>query len=387
LKTELPSGTSPNRGVAFALQKGGQTGPRTGMLRIGGVDVPTPVFMPVGTRATVKALGSEDLEAIGARLILGNTYHLHLRPGSDLIERRGGLHDFMSWRGGILTDSGGFQVHSLSRFRKIEADGVRFRSHLDGSRHFFTPERVVDIQSELGSNIRMVLDVCTTYPADEKQTAEEMAITLRWAERSIKHREKKKREGTWDGALFGIVQGGIYGSLRDKCAHELAGMGFDGYAIGGLSVGEPAELRAEPMDASLAIMPAELPRYLMGVGTPLDILDAVGRGVDMFDCVLPTRNARKGTIFSWQGKKIIKNQVYAEDNRPIDETCGCPVCQRYSRAYLRHLFQVGEQLGGRLASIHTLAFYLQFMARMREAIAEERFAEFAADVRERFATK
>jgi len=343
--------------------------------------------MPVGTRATVKALGSEDLEAIGARLILGNTYHLHLRPGSDLIERRGGLHDFMSWRGGILTDSGGFQVHSLSRFRKIEADGVRFRSHLDGSRHFFTPERVVDIQSELGSNIRMVLDVCTTYPADEKQTAEEMAITLRWAERSIKHREKKKREGTWDGALFGIVQGGIYGSLRDKCAHELAGMGFDGYAIGGLSVGEPAELRAEPMDASLAIMPAELPRYLMGVGTPLDILDAVGRGVDMFDCVLPTRNARKGTIFSWQGKKIIKNQVYAEDNRPIDETCGCPVCQRYSRAYLRHLFQVGEQLGGRLASIHTLAFYLQFMARMREAIAEERFAEFAADVRERFATK
>ena len=387
MKTELPSGTSPNRGVAFALQKGGQTGPRTGMLRIGGVDVPTPVFMPVGTRATVKALGSEDLEAIGARLILGNTYHLHLRPGSDLIERRGGLHDFMSWRGGILTDSGGFQVHSLSRFRKIEADGVRFRSHLDGSRHFFTPERVVDIQSELGSNIRMVLDVCTTYPADEKQTAEEMAITLRWAERSIKHREKKKREGTWDGALFGIVQGGIYGSLRDKCAHELAGMGFDGYAIGGLSVGEPAELRAEPMDASLAIMPAELPRYLMGVGTPLDILDAVGRGVDMFDCVLPTRNARKGTIFSWQGKKIIKNQVYAEDNRPIDETCGCPVCQRYSRAYLRHLFQVGEQLGGRLASIHTLAFYLQFMARMREAIAEERFAEFAADVRERFATK
>lgn len=369
-----------HRDFSFELTSGAARGPRAGRLRFGDRDVPTPVFMPVGTRATVKTLGSEDLEAIGARLILGNTYHLHLRPGADLIRRRGGLHKFMAWSGAILTDSGGFQVHSLADLRKILPDGVEFRSHLDGSAHFFTPERVVEIQHDLGSDISMVLDVCTTYPAPPAQAAAEMGTTLRWAERALAHRARL----TDAGALFGIVQGGIYPDLRLDCARQLARFGFDGYALGGLSVGEPPEERAAPMDAALAGIPVEKPRYLMGVGTPADIVDAVGRGVDMFDCVLPTRNARKGTVFTWQGKMVVKNQVYAEDDRPIDPACTCPVCRRYSRAYLRHLFQVGEQLAGRLATIHTLAFYLQFMERMRCAITEGRFATFVAQAQSCF---
>ena len=368
------------RDFSYELLRGDATGPRLGRLRFGDLEVPTPIFMPVGTRATVKTLGAEDLEEIGARLILGNTYHLHLRPGAELIRRRGGLHQFMSWRGAILTDSGGFQVHSLADLRRIVPDGVEFRSHLDGSTHFFTPEKVVEIQNDFGSDISMVLDVCTSYPAEHAQAADEMETTLRWAERSLAHRATLPGAG----ALFGIVQGGIYPDLRERCGRSLARMGFDGYALGGLSVGEPPEERGDPMDAALAVLPTEKPRYLMGVGTPADIAAAVGRGVDMFDCVLPTRNARKGTIFTWQGKMVIKNRTYAEDDRPIDAACACPVCRRYSRAYLRHLFQVGEQLAGRLATIHTLAFYLQFMERMRQAIAKGRFTAFVAEAHDCF---
>ncbi len=362
---------------SFELLLGGATGPRLGRLRCGDLDVPTPVFMPVGTRASVKTLGSEDLEQIGARLILANTYHLHLRPGAALIRARGGLRRFMAWSGALLTDSGGFQVHSLADLRRIRPEGIEFRSHLDGSSHLFTPEGVLAIQEDLGSDIRMVLDVCTAYPAGEEQAAEEMALTLDWAERSRIERERMRAAGQWHGALFAIVQGGVHPELRRRCAGALATSGFDGYALGGLSVGEPLELRLAAVDATIVELPEERPRYLMGVGTPADILDAVGRGVDMFDCVLPTRNARKGTIYTWNGRMIIKNRAYAEDDRPIDPACGCPVCRRYSRAYLRHLFQVGEQLAGRLATIHTLAFYLQLMERARSAIAAGAYAQFA----------
>ncbi len=384
MSDQSASGTARTRGVSFSLQRGGVRGPRLGSLRIGDTVVPTPAFMPVGTRATVKTLGSEDLELIGARLILANTYHLHLRPGADLIQRRGGLHRFMDWPSGILTDSGGFQVHSLSDLRRIDSDGVEFRSHLDGSRHYFTPERVVEIQAALGSDIQMVLDVCTTYPAEEAQVVAEMETTLRWAERALSHHRQRRAAGDPQSALFGIVQGGVAVPLRQRCARALAALGFDGYALGGLSVGEPPEMRPPVLDASLELLPAELPRYLMGVGTPADIVDAVGRGVDLFDCVLPTRNARKGTLFTWDGKMVVKNRQYAEDDGAIDPDCPCPVCRRYSRAYLRHLFNVGEMLAGRLATIHSLVFYQQLMERLRQAIAEDRFAAFAAEMLERW---
>jgi queuine tRNA-ribosyltransferase len=367
----------------FTLIEGRRQGPRLGELRIGDLTVPTPVFMPVGTRAAVKTIDSRDLEELGARLILANTYHLHLRPGAELIGRRGGLHRFMAWEGGILTDSGGFQVHSLADLRRILPDGVEFRSHLDGSTHFFTPEKVIDIQTALGSDIHMVLDVCTPYPAERGQAAEEMEHTLRWAERSRRQRALLREAGRPVGALFGIVQGGLYPELRQRCADALASLDFDGYALGGLSVGEPPGARGAVMEASLSALPAELPRYLMGVGTPADILEAVGRGVDMFDCVLPTRNARKGTVFTWDGKLIVKNRTFAEDDRPLDPRCGCAACRRHSRAYLRHLFQVGEHLAGRLATIHSLAFYQQLMEGVRAAIAAGRFADFAAATLER----
>ncbi len=367
------------RPFSFELLQGGASGPRLGRLRFDDYEVSTPVFMPVGTRATVKALGSEDLEQIGARLILANTYHLHLRPGAALIRARGGLRRFMAWDGAILTDSGGFQVYSLADLRRILPEGIRFRSHLDGSSHLFTPEGVLEIQEDLGSDVRMVLDVCTGYPAGEEQAAEEMALTLAWAERSLAHRARLRADGRWHGALFAIVQGGVHPELRRRCARALASWDFDGYALGGLSVGEPLELRLPALEASVGALPPARPRYLMGVGTPADILDAVGLGVDMFDCVLPTRNARKGTIFTWNGRMIIKNRTYAEDDRPIDPACGCLVCRRYSRAYLRHLFQVGEQLAGRLATIHALAFYLELMSRARAAIARGEYAGFAAE--------
>ena len=373
--------------VGFELHSGGAQGPRLGRLRIGRLAVPTPAFMPVGTRAAVKTLEAETLERIGARLILANTYHLFLRPGPERIARLGGLHRFMSWRGGILTDSGGFQVYSLAELRRVLPDGIEFRSHLDGTRHFLTPERVLEIQAHLGSDIRMVLDVCTPQPSERERTARDMDLTLRWADRSRAAWEARGRtpEGGPDagGALFGIVQGGVFPDLRRDCARRLVGLGFAGYALGGFAVGEPVEQRMQALEAALAELPAGAPRYLMGVGTPLDILAAVERGVDLFDCVLPTRNARKATVFTWNGRMILKNSAYAEDRDPIDPGCDCPVCRRYSRAYLRHLFQVGEQTAGRLATIHSLAFYAQWMAGIREAIAAGRFAAFAAVARAR----
>jgi len=383
-------------GVRFELLSGHDGGPRLGRLWIGELAVPTPAFMPVGTRATVKTLDSEILQEIGARLILANTYHLFLRPGAERIARLGGLHRFMSWPGGILTDSGGFQVHSLAEFREIRPDGIEFRSHLDGTRHFLTPEAILEIQARLGSDIRMVLDVCTSQPAALSETARDVELTLRWAERS---REAwtaqarpgaaepggagERRAGSAGAALFAIVQGGTFPELRRACARRLVSLGFDGYALGGFSVGEPVEARPAALEAALAELPRERPRYLMGVGTPEDILDAVGLGVDLFDCVLPTRNARKATVFTWKGKMIVKNSAFAEDPRPLDPDCPCAACRRYSRAYLRHLFQVGEQLAGRLATIHSLAFYQQLMAGIREALAAGRYADFAREARAR----
>lgn len=374
------------RVIDFRLTGGGAPGPRLGELRLGEVTVPTPAFMPVGTRASVKTLDAQDVEEIGARLILGNTYHLHLRPGSELIRAQGGLHRFMGWKGGILTDSGGFQVHSLAKLRRIDPEGVEFRSHLDGSTHYFTPERVLEIQQNLGSDVRMVLDVCTTFPAEETQARDEMSITLDWAARSQKHRANLEQAGNWHGVLYGIVQGGLYPGLRTQCARELATMNFDGYALGGFSVGEPLGTSGPSMDAALAELPSAKPRYLMGVGSPGEVIDAIARGVDLFDCVLPTRNARKGTVFTRQGKMVVKNAAYAEDDRPIDEQCSCRACRRYSRAYIRHLFQVGEQLAGRLATIHSLAFMEGLMARIRAAIADGRFTQVAAEVRQAYET-
>jgi queuine tRNA-ribosyltransferase len=377
---------NPNRRVTFDLLAGprGPGGPRLGRLTIGGLDIPTPAFMPVGTRAGVKTLGGEDLEAIGARLILANTYHLLLRPGPERIALLGGLHRFMSWRGGILTDSGGYQVFSLADLRRIRDDGIEFRSHLDGTRHFLTPESVLEIQGALGSDIRMVLDVCTPYPAEPGQTRAEMEQTLRWAERSRSFWEGRPGAERAGAAVFGIVQGGVDPALREECARRLVAVGFDGYALGGFSVGEPACERPAALDAGIGPLPADRPRYLMGVGSPLEILDAVDRGVDLFDCVLPTRNARKGTVFAWQGRMVVKNRVYAEDERPIDPECRCAACRRYSRAYLRHLFLVGVQLAGRLATIHSLAFYQELMARARAAIGAGAWGPFLAEMRARW---
>ncbi|MCK4414256.1 MAG: tRNA guanosine(34) transglycosylase Tgt [Candidatus Eisenbacteria sp.] len=378
---------SGNHAVQFELITGPGDGPRMGRLMIGDLEVRTPAFMPVGTRASVKTLGSEDLEALGSRLILANTYHLHLRPGAERIARLGGLHRFMGWRGGILTDSGGFQVYSLANLRRIHPDGIEFRSHLDGSPHFLTPEGVLDIQGQLGSDIRMVLDVCTPQPAGREQTEREMALTLSWAERSRRYWAQAAEQAIRPGALFGIVQGGTFPDLRRTCAERLVDLEFDGYALGGFAVGEPPEQRWPALEAGVTVLPEERPRYMMGVGTPADILAAVARGIDLFDCVLPTRNARKGTLFTWAGKMIVKNAIFAEDQRPVDPECGCPTCRRYTRAYLRHLFQVGEYLAGRLATLHSVAFYQQLMERIREAIVAGRFAEFADELRARWAQR
>ncbi len=341
--------------------------------------------MPVGTRATVKTLAADDLEAIGARLILANTYHLYLRPGAERIERLGGIHRFMGWHGGVLTDSGGFQAFSLAELRTVHPDGIEFRSHLDGSRHFLSPERVLEIQSLLGSDVRMVLDVCTPYPAKREEVERDLALTLKWAERSRDQRPLFAGGPRPGAALFGIVQGGIHPDLRESAARRLVALGFDGYALGGFAVGEPVPERWPAMEAALSVLPADCPRYLMGVGTPQEILEAVGRGVDLFDCVLPTRNARKGTLFTWNGRMVVKNRVYAEDEQPVDPTCRCATCRRYSRAYLRHLFRTGELLAGRLATLHSLAFYAQLMEGIRESIATGTWEDFTRRTRARLA--
>jgi queuine tRNA-ribosyltransferase len=332
--------------------------------------VETPVFMPVGTQATVKAMTPGEIAALGFRIILGNTYHLHLRPGSDLIAQAGGLHRFSGWEGAMLTDSGGFQVFSLKGLRRIGADGVEFQSHIDGSRHQFTPEAVMRIEENLGADIIMAFDECAPYPCTEEYAREAMERTHRWAERCIAaHAEAGNRAaGGWEQALFGIVQGATYRPLREESTRALTSMNFPGYAVGGLAVGETKDLRNNAVEWCTALLPEEKPRYLMGVGTPEDILDAVERGVDMFDCVLPTRNARTAQVFTSEGILNLRNARFADDFGPIDPRCDCEVCRRHTRAYVKHLFKANEILGPRLTTYHNLAFYAQLMENIRGAV-------------------
>jgi queuine tRNA-ribosyltransferase len=350
-------------------------GGRRAQLHLPHRTVQTPVFMPVGTAGSVKAVPQDTLEALGAEIILGNTYHLYLRPGHEAIRRMGGLHRFISWPRAMLTDSGGFQVFSLSQLRKVTDDGVQFRSHLDGSSHMFTPEHSMDVQIALGADIAMAFDECTEYPADRARAQESLRLTMAWAQRSLDHFRAHRDRVVWREELggtqnlFGIVQGGMYTDLRRQCAERLAEMDFDGYAIGGLSVGEPRELTLEMIAEVLPLLPPDKPRYVMGVGYPDEIEQYAKLGVDMMDCVLPTRAARHGLLFTSEGRVNIKNKKYAEDQEPPDPACGCPVCRRYSRAYLRHLMHAGEALSGTLNSIHNLAFYLGIMERVRSELA------------------
>lgn len=335
--------------------------------------VQTPVFMPVGTQASVKAVTVENLVDIGAQIILGNTYHLFIRPGHALIERFGGLHGFMNWDRPILTDSGGFQIFSLKELATITEEGATFRSHLDGSKKFLSPEDAVKVQESLGSDIMMCLDTCIPYPADRSQTVESTALTGRWARRCREAHRKKEQ------LLFGITQGGMYPELRKESAETLIEIGFDGYAIGGLSVGESKQQMHDMTEATVAHLPDEQPVYLMGVGTPEDLVEGVWRGVDMFDCVMPTRNARNGTLFTSSGKVVIKNARHREDQAPVDERCGCYTCRNYSRAYLRHLFVSREILAYHLNTIHNLYYYLNLMQEIRDAIEKDSFASFRND--------
>lgn len=345
----------------FELLRGGASGPRRGRLHTAHGTVETPVFMPVGTQATVKTLTPEDLESLGARIVLSNTYHLYLRPGPDVIRAAGGLHSFMHWNGAILTDSGGFQVFSLSKLRRIEEGGVRFRSHLDGSEHFLSPEKAVEVQEALGSDIAMCFDECIPYPSSPEYVRQSVDLTIAWARRC---RDAHSRP---DQALFGIVQGGVLLGERERSARSLVELDFPGYAVGGLSVGEPKSEMYEVLDHTLPLLPADRPRYLMGVGSPDCLIEGVERGVDMFDCVLPTRLGRNGTVFTLAGRVIVRDAKYARDFAPPDPECDCYVCRNYTRAYLRHLFKAGELLALRLATYHNLHFLLTLMERLREA--------------------
>lgn len=343
---------------------------RRGRLTFERGKVETPAFMPVGTYGTVKAMTPEELRDIGAEIILGNTFHLMLRPGTKIIQKHGDLHDFMNWQGPILTDSGGFQVFSLAEMRKISEEGVKFNSPVDGAPVKLTPEISMQVQRELGSDIVMIFDECTPYPATHEEASTSMELSLRWAQRS------KKAHDDNEAALFGIVQGGMYDDLRKKSIHELMKISFDGYAIGGLSVGEPMQERNQMLDVCLPEMPLDKPRYLMGVGKPEDIIEAVKRGVDMFDCVIPTRNARTGYLYTHHGIIKIRNSRYTDDTRPIDEHCGCYTCRNYSRAYLRHLDKCHEILGSRLNTIHNLYYFQNLMRNIRISIEENRFTQF-----------
>jgi queuine tRNA-ribosyltransferase len=334
--------------------------------------------MPVGTQGTVKAVPQDTLESLGVEIILGNTYHLYLRPGHEAIRRMGGLHRFISWPRAILTDSGGFQVFSLNSLRKVSEDGVQFRSHLDGSSHSFTPEHSIEVQIALGADIVMALDECTEYPASRSRAEESLRLTMAWARRSLVHFRAHRDEVLWRDQhdnktqlLFGIVQGGMYADLRRQCAERLVEMDFDGYAIGGLSVGEPRELTLEMISEALPLLPKDKPRYVMGVGYPDEIELYARMGVDMMDCVLPTRAARHALLFTSEGRLNIKNKQYSEDQSPPDPTCTCPVCRRYTRAYLRHLMQAGEPLSATLNTIHNLAYYLAIMSRVRASLHAE----------------
>lgn len=346
---------------------------RRGVLTTAHGEIQTPFFMTIGTVGAVKGLIPSEVGDLGGQVILSNTYHLHLRPGEDIVQKAGGLHRFMNWDGPILTDSGGYQVFSLSKIRKLKEEGVEFRSHLDGSKIFLTPEKAIEIQMKLGSDIMMCLDECPPYPAERRYVEKSLELTTRWARRCKDFCQRLNVKGQM---LFGIVQGGMYSDLRKESARQLMEIGFDGYAIGGLSVGEPNEMMYDVLNEVVPVLPEDKPRYLMGVGTPQDILEAVERGVDMFDCVLPTRNARHGHLYTSRGVVRIKRETYKEDFSSLDPECECYTCKNFTKAYLRHLFRAGEILSLRLNTLHNVAFYLNLMKNIRRSIEENRFAEF-----------
>lgn len=348
-----------------------QSGARLGKLHTPRGVINTPIFMPVGTAATVKAMTPEELKDMNAEIILSNTYHLYLRPGHELIEKAGGLHKFMNWDRPILTDSGGFQVFSLGDLRKITEEGVEFRSHIDGSKHFLSPEKATEIQNALGSDIMMAFDECAPYPAEHDYVKKSLERTTRWAKRC---KEAHKNPDTQ--ALFGIVQGGMYKDLREQSVKELLELDFPGYSVGGLSVGEPKELMNEVLDYTVPLLPKDKPRYLMGVGSPDALIDGVIRGIDMFDCVLPTRIARNGTCMTSQGKVVIKNAKYFDDFTPLDPECGCYTCKNYTKSYLRHLYKANEILSSRLLTTHNLYFLINLMKDVRQAIMDDRLLDF-----------
>jgi queuine tRNA-ribosyltransferase len=381
---------------------------RAGLLHTSHGLVETPAFMPVGTAGSIKGVSQDQLESLGVQILLANTYHLYLRPGHEIVREAGGLHHFMSWLHPILTDSGGFQVMSLKGLGRVTEEGVWFRSHLDGSSHFLSPERAMEIQLSLGADIIMILDECLEYPSSHEATRRAAQLTTRWARRAkdyyLAHQESRiaerelrchNRPGSpapppdspfpagrcAAPTLFGIVQGGIDRDLRRQSADEIMEIGFEGYAVGGLAVGEPKEETYELAEYTAGLLPADRPRYLMGVGTPRDLVECVARGIDMFDCVMPTRNARNGTAFTSEGKVVVRNGCYARDEKPLDPACGCPVCARYSRRYIRHLFQAGEMLGPMLTTRHNLYFYLDTMRKIREAIGSGEFENLISRVR------
>lgn len=356
------------------LHKDKNSNARYGLLHTPHGTVELPMFMPVGTLATVKTLSPEEIKEMGAGVILANTYHLHLRPGEDIVDMAGGVHKFMNYDGPMLTDSGGFQVFSLSDSRKISEEGVMFKSHLDGSKHFFSPEKVMEIEQKIGADIAMCLDECTPYPVTREYMKNSVDRTLRWAKRCI---DSHTRE---DQALFGIVQGGDFQDIREYCAKELAKMDFDGYSIGGTSIGEPAEVEYRMVSYAIKYMPEDKPRYLMGVGSLNYILDGIEKGVDMFDCVLPTRIARHGALMTSHGRINIKNAKYKTDFTPIDDECDCYTCKHYTKAYVNHLIKCDETFGKRLCSIHNLRFLIRIMEQARQAIKEDRFSEFKNEI-------
>ena len=356
------------------IKKSNECNARLGKIYTDHGEIETPIFMPVGTRATVKTMTPDELKDIGSQIILGNTYHLYLRPGMDIIKKAGGLHKFMNWDLPILTDSGGPQVFSLANNRKIYEDGVEFRSHIDGSKQFISPEISIDIQNTLGSDIMMSFDECAPYPADYDYIKNSMERTTRWAKRCKDHHKNTDKQ-----ALFGIVQGGMYKDLRERSARDLVDLDFPGYSIGGLSVGEPLELMNEMLDHTIQFLPEDKPRYNMGIGSPNYIFESVERGIDMMDCVLPTRIARNGTVFTSDGRLVIKNARYKEDFSPLDHNCDCYTCKNYTRAYIRHLFNVDEILGLRLATIHNLYFLIELMEKIRESIKNDNFKSLKDD--------
>ena len=362
------------------LNKSSETRARTGKIVCSHGTIKTPIFMPVGTLGSVKSLTVEDLDHCSAQIILGNTYHLYLRPGCDVVEHLHGLHKFINWDKPMLTDSGGFQFFSLAKLAKFTDKGVSFQSHIDGSRHFFSPQKAVDIQMILGSDIMMSLDWCIGYPADEKQTLKALEKTTMWAKQGYDHwMEQSKQQGQIKNSLFGIVQGGMYPRLRSISAEQICEIGFPGHAIGGLSVGEPKELMYEMADYTLPLLNEKKPKYIMGVGTPEDLVELSGMGTDMFDCVMPSRNARNGQLFTSKGNINIPNAKYRFDEAPIDDTCSCYTCRNYSRAYLRHLYKSKELLAYRLNTIHNIYYFLDLMKKIRKAINNDSFLKFKRD--------